>query len=163
MPRIRFHPKRMKGFTITPVLFMGLIIITGIMLITFTDMDRMVSEGISKESQLNKLQAALMENRTSTEMLLLFHSANESTHAGTRPGLENAIAARMGGPVEIVSCLSDRFTVRFSQTFCQQELDSSINTTYTVSRILDCGRINGLTGRNATVDCGGATLSCLGA
>ncbi len=152
-----------KGFTITPILFIGMILITGIMLLTFTDLDRRVSEGISKESQLNKLQAALLENRTSTEALLLFHSANESTYAGTKSGLEAAIGTRMGGISEIVSCLSDRFTVQFNQTFYQRSMDSIVNTTYTVSRTLNCNQINDLTDRNATVNCGGTTLSCLDA
>jgi hypothetical protein len=152
-----------KGFTITPILFVGLILITGLMLLNFTDLDRRVSEGISKETQLNKLHAALMENQTNTETLLLFHSANESTYSSTRAGLESAIGSRMGGTARIVSCLSDRFTVEFNETFYMESLDATANSTYSARRTLDCARINGLTDRNATVSCGSVTLSCLGA
>lgn len=153
----------MKGFTITPVLFVGLVLITGLMLISFTDLDRRISEGISKESQLNRLKEDFMENRTATGVLLLFHSANESTYASDRSGLESAIGARMGGPVEIVSCQAGGFTVEFNQTFSDSTPDAWIDETYSIRKGLDCDRINGLTDRNATVSCGSVTLSCLGA
>ena len=145
-----------KGFAITPVLFVGLALVTGLMLINFTDLDRRVSEGISKESQLNRLQSAFFENMTATETLLLFYSANESTYASTKSNLESRISARMGGPVSIPLCGDIGFVVEFNETFSMGTLEAFLNRTYSLQKVILCEHVNGLTGRNTTgsgVDC----------
>ena len=150
----------MRGFAMTPVLFVGLILIVGMMLLTFMDMDFRASEGIAHEGRLNKLAGGYLENRTSAEVSLFYYSALSAAESSAVPELESRISGRIGHPVHVTGCSADGFDVYYDESYTAREMESSINRTYRVEKRINCDAVLQLVYRNVTLNCGTEIFRC---
>jgi len=150
----------MRGFAITPLLFVGIFLIVGLMLLNFTDTDFRITKSISQEARLAELQEALMENRTSAGNLLFQYSVQAAPLVNYSWQLEQVLKEALGGPVNITDCTPDSFRSCLNYTFYKKNLDSEINRSYTISRVITCEAIKDITGQKARIDCGSVTVNC---
>ncbi len=139
----------MKGFAITPILLVALILITAVLMINFIDLDKRIAEGISAEARLKRLASEANENEISAYSAVLWQSveaAKECAAACTATDLENKIKIRMGiAPPETLSvgpCGGQKkFQVDYSSIFSGSVFDSKISRDIKVSKIVDCSAI----------------------
>lgn len=153
------HQKR-KGFAITPVVFAGLFLVVGIMLLNFLVLDFKVSEGITQESRLSKLLSEGLVNKTSSENLLLFHSLDAIPLSQNTSQLESTLTQKMGGPVHVTVCNQDSLNLSYTGTFYRNESGMTVNKTYTIQRTVTCGMLEKITGQNASVECATTDFVC---
>src|SRR3989338_599195 len=104
----------MKGFAVTPIVFIGLFIITGLMLVSFSDLDRKLVDGISKVSSIKTLEAGFLSNKTSTENILYLQSVFGLEKASTQAQLQENISRLVEDSVTITSCQTPYFTTKLT-------------------------------------------------
>ena len=155
----------MKGFVISPVLFVSLILIVGILLVNFSEIDKRLAEGIGAESRLKKLQADAFESEVSASNLLLVYSAKSAHECPScdKNVLESKIKEKMNnaGEVRIDDCkIADRFfVVNYEYDFSDSIFDASIKKRIVVLNKITCGQINTIAG-SATIKCTDGTYTC---
>lgn len=142
----------MRGFAITPMLFVGIFLIVGLMMITFIDTDTRITSGISQEAKLTELQEAFLEHKITTSSLLYFYSVDNATKVNTSEELENSLENLLGGAAS-VTCLPGSFGVQLNYTFYKKSQDAEINRSYSLYREIACSEVEELTGNNATIEC----------
>ena len=140
----------MKGFAITPVLFIGAFLIAGLMLLTFIDSDTQIVKGILHESEISNLFELYMENKTSTSNLLFQYAVTLSPNASSKQDLEAELKSLTGCNVSI-TCHYDYFTLKADCNFYKKLGDSEINRDFTISKNITCEAINDITKKNATI------------
>jgi len=143
----------MKGFVITPVLFIALFLIAGIMMITFMTIDKRVAGGINAEAALRKAQADLLENRTGTEDLLFYASVDSADVSGTEAELKAGIEASFS-PVSLAFDPAQQpkwFTVNYTYDFSRQADAVSIEKSVTASSRVSCAAINAFHMHNISI------------
>ncbi|MFQ5647987.1 MAG: hypothetical protein ACE5FW_02015 [Candidatus Aenigmatarchaeota archaeon] len=144
----------MKGFAITPLLFIGVFLIVGLMLLNFTDTDARIASGISQETRLAGLEEAFQENKT-TAATLLFNLSIDAVASGyTESGLLAAWLGDVLGGNATISCAPKSYKVQLASSFQKSNLDSEINRSYTVARNMTCSTIRDLAGVCPVLDCG---------
>ncbi len=151
----------MKGFAVSPIIFIGLFIITALMLISFSDLDRKLTDGITKISSLKKLEAEYLLNKTSAENLLHLHSVFGLNGSSTEAQLKANISRLVGEPIDIVSCSPTYFTTRMVKNFYRTDGPASINRTYSIIKNITCIDVAALNvSRPLSVSCSSAAFSC---
>ena len=127
----------MKGFTITPILFVGLFFITGIVLLNFFDLDTKLTESINREGRLNNLYYDYIENKTQTESKLLLVSAEVSATVDNEIDLINGIHAIF--PNAVITCYGGNdFTITYDYMFEKEDLDAKISRPIEISKTILC-------------------------
>ena len=141
----------MKGFTVTPVLFVGILVIVGIMMITFTTFDKNFTNALSDESAVSgassKYQAAL----TSAESYVMLTTAQlASQYNETGRLVEESEKAG----IYLIDCGPDYLTAAYAGTFQAEEGGVTIDRTIEIEKVVNCDAIEVATGKRAKVDCG---------
>ena len=151
----------MRGFVVTPILFVGIFLVAGLMLLNFITFDSAMKDSIAFESRLRNLESGLMEEQTSVGTALLFHSAKEAPWVSNQTELEAGISYKMGAPVTVWGCGPDSFKVNCTGSFYRSEEGMEINRTYTVTKEITCPIITEISKNNATFECPPYTINCL--
>lgn len=150
----------MKGFTITPILFVGLFLITGLMLITFSDIDRKVAANMEKESLLGKAQSDFLQKQISDSSVLYVDSILATVGAANDVQLINNISGLVGDTVYMVDCQESFFTVFYNRTYIKNYRQAAINTTYSLHQNITCADIKSLKISNINIQCPEVIFSC---
>ena len=150
----------MKGFTITPILFIGLFIITGLMMITFSDIDRGVSATAEKESLLVKIQSDFLQKQISDNSILYIDSILATVGATNDIQLVNNISNLVGDTVHLSDCQQSFFAVFYNKTYTKNYQQATINTTYGLYQNITCADINGMKISSINIQCPSTTFSC---
>ena len=150
----------MKGFTITPILFVGLFLIIGLMLITFSDIDRKAAVSAEKESVLGKAQADMLQKQISDQNILHINSILAAVGSKNDADLKNNITILVGDTAYLTDCQQAYFTVVYNKTYTKNYPQASINTTYTLSQNITCADIQGLKIFGISIQCPAAVFSC---
>ena len=150
----------MKGFTITPVLFIGMFLIVGIMLLTFSDIDRKSSENRQKETLLKKLSYGLLEQEATEQNSLYLQSILGTVGASTDSQLKANITALLGSQVSLGDCQQTYFTVVSNRAYSKSQSPASINTTYTLYQNITCSDIQSLGIFSTSIQCPSVLFSC---
>lgn len=150
----------MKGFAVTPIIFIGLFIITALMLISFSDLDRKLVDGMTKVSGVKKLEGEYLINKISAENLLHLQSVFGLVGASTENQLKDNITMLMGEPITL-SCQPSYFTTKLSKNYYKTDGSASINKTYTIEKNITCADLDTLKiSRPISILCSSATFSC---
>ena len=131
----------MKAFTITPILFIGLFIITGIVLLNFFDLDTKLSDAINRESRLNNIYYDFMENKTQMESLLLFYSIDELKNDNRKSAIQTSLRNKLGD-VTVIDCQVDFFVVEYSYNFNEIREDLKIDKNVLINKKITCDIAN---------------------
>lgn len=133
----------MKGFAVTPLLFVGILLVAGLMFLHFSQYGQALSEAAAREGRLAGLESDFLAYRTSLENSLLFRSALEASEGTVPEG--------------ITDCGPDSITVSVPYTFQKQDLDCWINRTGVIEKTITCELIRQVTWKGASLGCG---LNC---
>jgi len=131
----------MKAFTITPILFVGLFIITGIVLLNFFDLDTKLSGAINRESRLNNIYYDYLENKTQMENLLLFYSIDELKKDYRKSVIQTSLRNKLGDVI-ITDCQVDFFIVEYSYNFNKIRVDLKIDKNILIDKKITCSIIS---------------------
>ncbi len=151
----------MKGFAVTPILFIGLFVVAGIMLITFGDIQRKMDDSIEKQAILRNLGSEAMEKRMSEESLLYFASVSGTLNASNTNQLVANITRILGKTATITDCKAGHFTSAVGYSFIKTQQQASINDIGVISRNITCGDIQSLGKAPTSITCpSSAVFSC---
>jgi len=151
----------MKGFAVTPIVFIGLFIITGLMLVSFSDLDRKLVDGISKVSSIKTLEAGFLSNKTSTENILYLQSVFGLERASTQAQLQQNISRLVEDIISITSCQPAYFTTSLTKNYYKADGQALINKTYTIGKNITCIDAVSLNIIHPiSIACSSATFSC---
>jgi hypothetical protein len=151
---------KMRGFVITPILFVGIFLVSGLMLLNFITLDSNMRDSIAFESRLRNLDNGLMEEKTTIGTSLLFYAAKEAPWVANQDELEAGISSKMGSPVTVWGCGPDYFKVNYTGNFYRSEEDMEINQTYIVTKDITCPIILEIGKNNASFTCNPYTITC---
>jgi hypothetical protein len=154
-----------KGFTITPLLFVGVFLIVSIMLISFSDFDRRSVETLAKESRLEALEAGFLENRLTIETYLVSIAAQTAGDPAVKDiqDLYYNTSMAFGDIVDILECQRNYFTIEYNGSYSYTDPDMEIiNRTYRIERNITCDTVRQVTGRKPLIDCYGPWFNCTG-
>ncbi len=143
----------MKGFAITPLLFVGLFAIAGIMLLSFGEMERKTRDSIEKQSLLRSIGSAAIENYTSEISLLYFASVSGTVSASTQAELEANITRILGKTAKVTDCRAGYFTSSLDHSFVKSQKPASVNDTRIVFRKITCADIYSLDKDPVSITC----------
>lgn len=152
-----------KGFSATPVIFLGLFLISGILIINFSDIDRRLVEGIKNENTLHKLYSDYMENKTNQKSLLLFYSVEACSSDTTDVLIEEYVENKIGGKVKVYECNSDEkyFLIRQEYEFLKNLGQAKINKNISVMQKITCDLIKEFSdGAEPIINCNGEVINC---
>ena len=156
----------MKGFLVSPILLVGLILITGVIIINFSDIDSRIAEGISQESRVNKVLAQAFENKISTENLILFYGAEAAKTKATETEVENEIKSKLNAPtsnikIKPASCGTDEFTVDYlDYEFKSSIFDVKIKRPPVISKTITCNQYKEIIGCPSALTCNSQKFCC---
>src|SRR3989338_6844914 len=142
---------RMKGFSITPVLAVVLILIAGLTLLTIQNIDNEQAAGIQAEIEVNRLRFELDQNRTGAQNLLFQFAAQEAADSITDIAtFKTAVAADLD--IEICDDIITSGCLLIKQDWCSTNwVNVSVNSAfnYTIGR----AGINAPYFVNASINC----------
>jgi len=156
----------MKGFLISPILFVSLMLIIGVIIINFSEIDRQIAEGIGIEGRVKKIQAEEIENITSMENMLLFGGelAASECNGCSKNSLLSKISEKtefIVGNLGISDCKSNYFIATYNYDYNEKIFDVSIkNKNIKISGNVSCELFKKLYGASVSIDCGGTTFKC---
>ncbi|MBU5557728.1 MAG: hypothetical protein QW751_01090 [Candidatus Aenigmatarchaeota archaeon] len=131
----------MKGFVVTPVLFVGLFLIVGLMVITFASVDKQLAAGIAAESAARKLAAEALERHLDASSSLMYFAlmANSSNCSEMQIAIQGNMTA--AGHVGNVSVLPGDIThtVVWLEEYLRNSGAASINRTIRIERTIPGG------------------------
>lgn len=153
----------MKGFSITPVLAVVLILIAGLTLLTIYTIDKEQAAGIQAEIEVNRLGYELDQNRTSEQNLLFQFAAQEAADSSTdiatfKTAVEGDLDLKTG-TLLLDGCSSKWINVSINSAFNYTIGRAGINAPYFANASINCDAVK-LYGSTANINCGGETFSC---
>ncbi len=154
----------MKGFIISPILFVSLMLIVGVIIINFSEIDKSIAEGIGIEGRAKKILAEQFENEISTRNLILFYGVEAAKTKASETEVEDEIKSGLGvsaADIKISSCDANAFIVDYSDYNFQSTIfDVKIDKTAKISRELTCDHYKKIIGGAASLRCDGGTQFC---
>jgi len=149
-----------KGFSATPVIFLGLFLITGLLILNFSDVERRVVEGIGKENEAHKLYSDFIENKTSRASLLLTYTLDACSEGTTETSIETAVGGKLSGSVDVYGCNEKSFFVNNEYGYDKELQNSNINRDVVVEQKITCDIIFELKAKKPKITCSSGTVDC---
>ncbi len=154
----------MKGFIVSPILFVSLMLIVGVIIINFSEIDKSIAEGIGIEGRAKKILAEQFEDETSTRNLILVYGVEAAKTKATETEVEDEIKSRLGVPaadIKISLCNANAFTVDYSDYKFQSTIfDVKMDKTAKISRKITCDHYKKIIGGTSSLRCDGGAQFC---
>ncbi len=143
----------MKGFSITPVLAVVLMLIAGLTLLTIRDIDNQQAAGIQAEIEVNRLGFELAQNRSGAQNLLFQYAAQEASAAADIDSFKTAVKGDLGDTEIIIDgCSASWVNVSVNSAFNYTIGRAGINAPYFVNASINCDAVK-LYGASASITC----------
>ena len=147
-----------KGISATPVIFLGLVLIAGIMMLSFSDIDMRIVGGIGTESVLNKLYLEYSENLISHENLLLFYSIEAASVYDNKNSIEEFLEKKLSSNIRIKKCEENYFTIESNYNYINYIENTNIEKNISITKNITCELIERFCKLN--IQCDNGQFNC---
>jgi hypothetical protein len=146
----------------TPIIFLGLFLITGILMISVSDLDRKVVEGIENDNVLEGVYINYLEN-TTNQASLLFQATMDvvSTDSTiTKQYVESSVNSKTSQSTTITSCNERDFTIQQEYVYNDNVRKTNITKKAIIERKITCIDIENYSGKKPQISCDSKTMNC---
>ena len=146
----------------TPVIFLGLFLITGILMISVSDLDRKIVEGIEQDNVLEGVYINYLENKTNQASLLFQATIStvSTDNSITKQYVESSVDEKTNYTSTIILCNEKNFTIQQKYFYNQTTRTTNITKTIIIEREITCDNIENYSGKRPQIVCGTITVNC---